>query len=75
MYVSNLNNTLCGRLDPMNKELGHGENFLVKHYAGNVVYTVTGEDRVNSMRAMWSTQSQVRIGLTLCGQYGLHSHR
>ncbi len=26
----------------MNKELGHGENFLVKHYAGSVVYTVTG---------------------------------
>jgi hypothetical protein len=32
-----------------------------------MVYTVTGEDRVNAMRAMWSTQSQVRIGLTLRG--------
>jgi len=30
------------RVDPMNKLLGHGENFLVKHYAGDVVYTVTG---------------------------------
>lgn len=30
------------RLDPVNKELGHGENFLIKHYAGDVVYTVTG---------------------------------
>ena len=27
----------------MNKLLGHGENFLVKHYAGDVVYTVTGK--------------------------------
>jgi hypothetical protein len=43
---------LYGRLDPMNKELGHGENFLVKHYAGNVVYTVTGENRVNTTPAM-----------------------
>jgi myosin heavy subunit len=30
----------------MNKELGHEENFLIKHYAGNVVYTVTGKNHV-----------------------------
>jgi len=30
------------RLEPTNKVLGHEENFMVKHYAGDVVYTVTG---------------------------------
>jgi hypothetical protein len=31
------------RLDPMNKLLSHSEDFLIKHYAGDVVYTVTGD--------------------------------
>ena len=30
------------RTDPMNKLLSHSEDFLIKHYAGDVVYTVGG---------------------------------
>ena len=30
------------RTDPMNKLLSHSEDFLIKHYAGDVVYTVAG---------------------------------
>ena len=30
------------RTDPMNKLLSHSEDFLIKHYAGDVVYTISG---------------------------------
>lgn len=30
------------RTDPMNKMLSHSEDFQIKHYAGDVVYTITG---------------------------------
>ena len=30
------------RTDPMNKNLSHSEDFQIKHYAGDVVYTITG---------------------------------
>ena len=30
------------RTDPSNKTLSHSEDFQVKHYAGDVVYTITG---------------------------------
>ena len=30
------------RTDPMNKALTHSEDFMIKHYAGDVVYTVNG---------------------------------
>ena len=30
------------RTDPMNKSLSHSEDFQIKHYAGDVVYTITG---------------------------------
>ena len=30
------------RTDPMNKMLSHSEDFLIKHYAGDVVYTIAG---------------------------------
>ena len=40
----------------MNKQLGHGENFLVKHYAGDVIYTVSGKlqgDQLNMAVFFW----------------------
>ena len=30
------------RTDPLNKLLSHSEDFQIKHYAGDVVYTITG---------------------------------
>ena len=30
------------RTDPTNKMLSHSEDFQIKHYAGDVVYTITG---------------------------------
>ena len=33
------------RLEPTNKMLAHEENFIIKHYAGDVVYTITGKLR------------------------------
>ena len=35
----------------MNKLLGHSEDFLIKHYAGDVVYTVTGKSNDNQINS------------------------
>ena len=55
------------RLEPTNKMLAHEENFIIKHYAGDVVYTITGKLRrwrgLHYCRlttpVTWSTLSQV----------------